>query len=151
MTDKPTAKILFHVGPDDEETVWAYDRGNHVYLLAYPPFFVYGVSCRDEVIAKPGRKGGGLEFVRIHRKSGNRTVRIAGYKRENRGHIGEQVIKDIEALGCKVHGRSRRYVSVNVPPRTDLQAVARYLVEHNQRWEYADPAFREPEERNPRG
>ena len=141
--NKPTAKVLIRNVFGYDETFWAFDLGNNVYKLASSPFFAYGVSYQDEVIATAKNKGDIPEFIRIYRKSGNRTIRITGYKEIEKGRINEQVIKDIKEFGCSVEGSSRKYKSVNIPSDVDIQTVVNYLIRHNQRWEYADPTFEE--------
>jgi hypothetical protein len=141
--NKPTAKVLIRNEFGYDETFWAFDLGNNVYQVASSPFFAYGVSYQDEVIAKAKNNGDIPELIRINRKSGNRTIRITGYKEIEKGRINEQVINDIKELGCGVEGASRKYKSVNIPANVDIQTVVNYLIRHNQRWEYADPTFEE--------
>jgi hypothetical protein len=141
--NRPTSKVLIRNDSGYEETLWAFELGNDVYKLDNSPFFAYGVSYQDEILAKPRRPGEIPEMIRIHKKSGNRTIRIAGDKKTGRDRIGEKVLNDILALECSYEGASRRYVSVNIPPEADLEKVVDYLIEHNQFWEYADPTFEE--------
>jgi hypothetical protein len=141
--NKPTAKVLIRTDSGYEETLWAFDLGNDVYKLDSSPLYAYGVSCQDEVLARPRGLGGIPEMIRIHRKSGNRTIRIAGDKKEGRSRISEIVLNGILALGCSYEGASRRYVSVNVPPEVNLEKVVAYMVNQSQYWEYTDPTFEE--------
>ena len=52
---EPNAKVLFRVpnedGGADVETLWAYDLGSDKYKLDNLPYYAYGVSSDDVVLA----------------------------------------------------------------------------------------------------
>jgi hypothetical protein len=147
MTTSPTAKVLFRVPESDGsaqvETLWAVDLGNNEYQLDNSPFYVYSVSWQDVVDAPYNEDEGFPTFVRVVRKSGNRTVRVILEEPAAPGNRAEEVLKGLLALGCDYEGANRTYISVNIPPHVELGAVREYLVEQAVQWEHADPTYDE--------
>jgi hypothetical protein len=141
----PSAKVLFRVvevdGSANVETLWAYELGEEHYKLDNSPFYAYGVSAGDTVFAPHDNAEGFPIFRSIVSKSGNRTVRIAFDPPVAAGNQSDDVLQGLVALGCDFEGANRRYVVVNIPPRVDLRAVVRHLVERTAAWEHADPTF----------
>jgi hypothetical protein len=141
----PTVKIAL-TGPDgDVETLWAFDLGSNRYRLDNLPWYAYGVSLGDVVEAEPDGAGG-LVMRRVLEKSGNRTLRILPEVSEVTGQWPfevQAVIVGLVERGCGHEGANHRYVAVNVPPTTSLEAIATFLTEADVRWEYADPTYDE--------
>ena len=77
---EPNAKVLFRVpnedGGADVETLWAYDLGSDNYKLDNLPYYAYGVSCDDVVLAPFDEDEEFPTFQKVVSKSGNRTIRI---------------------------------------------------------------------------
>jgi Domain of unknown function (DUF4265) len=142
---KPNAKVLFRV-PDEEggaevETLWATHLGSDNYRLDNSPFYAYGVSWEDVVTAPFNPEEGFPTFERVVSKSGNRTIRVIFQTPIETGNESEQLLHGLIALGCDYEGANRKYISVNIPPGIDLDAVRKYLIEHNATWEHADPTY----------
>ena len=143
----PTAKVLVRVAESDGsanvETLWAHDLGGDRYRLDNSPFYVYGVSAEDTVFAPHDDTEGFPTFRSVVSKSGNRTVRVIFDPPVVTGNESDSVLQGLVALGCDFEGANPRYVVVNVPPRVNLRAVVRYLVEREANWEHADPTYDE--------
>ena len=146
-TGDPNAKVLFRVpGEGDRahvETLWAFDLGGDRYRLDNSPFYAYGVSLGDTVLAPHDRDEGFPTFKGVVSKSGNRTVRVAFDSPVQAGSSSDHVLQDLVRLGCDYEGANRRYIVVNVPAAVDLSAVVKCLVDCNAEWEHADPTYEE--------
>ncbi|MFC5576662.1 DUF4265 domain-containing protein [Lysobacter niabensis] len=145
MSNDPTAKVLFRV-PDDEggatvETLWAIPLGDGRYKLDNSPFYAYGVSWQDIVLAPIDAQEGLPTFQSVLTKSGNRTVRVIFDPPIAPGNSSDQVLQGLVALGCSYEGANPRYMSVNIPPGVELQEVRSYLVQKDAQWEHADPTY----------
>jgi hypothetical protein len=143
---EPTAKVLFRVqntdGTCNVETLWAFDLGNHQYQLDNSPFYAYAVSWRDVVHAPFQEEEGFPTFQRVVSKSGHRTVRVILAFAEGDGKESA-LLEGLVALGCTYEGAGKTYISVDIPPGVELNAVRTYLVERNATWEHADPTYAE--------
>lgn len=140
---KPTANVRFkvrHAGvPGEGETLWAYDLGKDRYKLANLPFWLYGVSVYDIVLAPYNMKSGFPSFKRVIIKSGNRTVRVCFSQRVNEGNQSDRILNGLIDLGCGFENADGFYFAINVPPSTKLYDVASYLEKTGVWWELADP------------
>jgi hypothetical protein len=149
MNDIPraNAKVLFRVPSDDGtanvETLWATHMGGDNYKLENSPFFAYGVSWRDIVLAPFDEQEGFPTFQKVVARSGNRTVRVCFGPPIENGNESDRVLKGLLALGCDYEGANRKYVCVNVPPNVRLEVVRSYLIEQRATWEHADPTYDE--------
>ncbi len=142
---EPTAKVLFRVpGEGDSayvETLWAIDLGNDHYRLANSPFYAYSVSWQDVVLAPFSLEEQLPTFQRVVEKSGNRTVRVSFNPPVEAGNLSDELLQGLVCLGCSYEGATTIYMSINVPPDVELEAVRSYLMEHDAEWEHADPTF----------
>ena len=123
------------------ETPWAIDLGGK-YRLENSPFWAYGLSWGDIVFAEPGPDGM-LEFAGVAEKSGNRTVRVIFEVGCDESDEESAILDAAVELGCSYTGANPRYICVNVPPSTDLIAVAELLTQSGVQWEHADPRYAE--------
>jgi hypothetical protein len=139
----PKAKVLFCDGQGNDETLWAFYLGNDTYRLDNSPFFAYGVSYQDEVMAKPKKEGDIPQFIKIAKKSGNRTIRISVDPKSNLDGVDEKVLTELINLGCSYEGANKKYLSINIPKEVKLESITNYLIKEKQLWEYADPAYEE--------
>jgi hypothetical protein len=145
MTERPKAKIAMRDGRGEVETVWADDLGEGRYKLDNLPWFTYGISAADEFEAAADGTGQ-LWFVRMLRKSGNRTLRVILQMAPTASELtfeSQGVLPVLESLGCRWEGATQILFAVNIPPDVDLATVTEALDETDVRWEYADPT---PEE-----
>lgn len=142
--DNELVKIrLKSTDENDYETVWAEPLADNYYRLDNSPFFAYGLSWRDVVEARVGSDGV-LDYVRVIRKSGNRTVRIIFPAYGSSDDKARVVLEEIRKLGCSYEGMKPSLVSVNVPPDINLASVTNFLKTCSGiEWEYADPTYSE--------
>ena len=143
MSNDPAAKVLFRV-PDDQggatvETLWAVPLGDDLYQLDNSPFYAYGVSWQDTVLAPTDPQEGLPTFQSVIAKSGNKTVRVIFDPPVSPGNASDQVLQGLLALGCSFEGANPGYMSVNIPPSAELKQVSSYLIQQNAQWEHADP------------
>jgi hypothetical protein len=147
MTDmmRPNAKVLFRVPNEDGtvevETLWATRLGGDKYRLDNSPFYAYGVSWKDVVLAPLSEEEQLPTFQSIVAKSGNRTVRVIFDPPIEDGNESDEILKGLASLGCDYEGANRKYVSVNIPPNASLDEVREYLIEKEATWEHADPTY----------
>jgi hypothetical protein len=139
----PTAKVLFRITESDGsasvETLWAYDLGENRYKLDNSPFYAYGVSWGDTVLAPHDDAESHPTFHSVVVKSGYRTVRVMFDPPVRRGNESDVTLKKLVKLGCEYERANAQYIVVSVPPSVDLAKVVEYLVERKATWEHADP------------
>jgi hypothetical protein len=145
MSSDPTAKVLFRVQDDDGsasvETLWAIPLGRDLYKLDNSPFYAYGVSWQDTVLAPIDPQEQMPTFQSVVERSGNRTIRVIFEPPVSSGNISDRLLQGLVTLGCSYEGANPKYVSVNIPPKVELQDVRSYLVAHDAQWEHADPTY----------
>jgi Domain of unknown function (DUF4265) len=143
----PTAKVLFRVAESDGsasvETLCAYDLGENRYKLDNSPFYAYGVSWGDTVLAPHDDAEGHATFHAVLVKSGYRTVRVMFDPPVKRGNASDVALKGLVKLGCEYERANAQYIAVSIPPNVDLARVVDYLVERKATWEHADPPYDE--------
>lgn len=128
--------------PSDVETLWAKPVDVDQYQLDNSPFYAYGVSWQDVIEAKPGADHF-LEYIRCVRKSGNRTVRVIFQDGIN-DRQSQDVLQALRRMGVTYEGMQPKMISINVPPRKDLDEITEFLSEKSGlQWEYADPTYEE--------
>ncbi len=139
------AKVMFHVpngdGSQEVEVLRATRLGGDRFRIDNSPFWAYGVSWQDVVLAPYSEADGFPLFMAVLERSGNRTVRVALDPPLEPGNESAQLFEDLVALGCSYASASRRYVSVNIPPAVALDAVRAYLIGNDAVWEHADPTY----------
>ena len=145
MSNDPETKVLFRV-PDDQggatvETLWAISLGSDKYKIDNSPFYAYGVSWQDTVFAPTDPQEGLPTFQSIVAKSGNRTIRVIFDPPVSPGNVSDRALQGLLALGCTYEGANPGYMSVNIPPGTELQQVSSYLIAQKLQWEHADPTY----------
>jgi hypothetical protein len=145
MSNDLTAKVLFRV-PDEDggatvETLWAVPLGNDLYKLDNSPFFAYGVSWQDIVLAPHDPQEQMPTFQSVSERSGNRTVRAIFDLPLAPGNASDQILQGLAEIGCSFERAHSGYVSINVPPGTDLEQVRSYPIARDAQWEHADPTY----------
>jgi hypothetical protein len=139
----PNAKVLFQNTEADgtpyAETLWSYELGADLYRIENLPYYAYGVSLHDVVLAPRDATAGTPVFSRVTSKSGNRLFRIICSTIEIRRKKADLLLQRLSMAGCEHERANRRYVAVNVPASTDLSKVVQILTEAGVDWEQADP------------
>ena len=141
-------KILMSDGDGYTETLWARraESGANHFQLDNSPFYAYGVSYEDVVEAMPLERheaDGMFEFVRVIKRSGNRTLRFIFDDERIGTKSGDRILDAVVALGCSFEGMFGVTISVTVPVEADLNGVTAYLTGTGLQWEYADPTYEE--------
>ena len=145
MSNDPTAKVLFRV-PDEDggatvETLWAIPLSGDLYRLDNSPFFAYGVSWQDIVLAPYDPQEQMPTFQSVIERSGNRTVRVIFDLPLAPGNASDQILQGLAEIGCSFERANSGYVSVNIPPGVNLDRVRSYLIANDAQWEHADPTY----------
>ena len=123
-------RVRFELGRDQNgwrptasETLWAAPTGvrGH-YRIDNIPFFAVDVSVGDVVLAEAGQQT--LEFVRVCRESGHRSVALH--------YRTDQVRSAVETMltgwGCRVErGENPKVLAVDIPASVSLDDVTAYL------------------------
>lgn len=103
------------------ETLWAEPIGNNAFRLRNTPFYVYGVSAEDIVLAL--RSDGILIFDSVIQHSGHSTYRI----------IVQDTMRfrdfwtPLQSLGCTYEEGQGGLFAIDVPPDADIYAVFKHL------------------------
>ena len=144
---EPNAKVLFRVPNEDGganvETLWAYDLGSDEYKLDNLPYYAYGVSCDDVILAPFDDDEQFPTFQKVVSKSGNRTIRIVFDLPFESGNESEALVNRLVTMGCDFEGANKKYIVINIPPLVELDEVAKELIDADVAWEYADPTYKE--------
>jgi Domain of unknown function (DUF4265) len=125
-------KVRFPLSDEDRghgveaENIWAECVGTDSYRIDNIPFYVYGISFDDVVCAR--ERNGCLAFDAVRSHSGHSTYRVlikdeAGF--ESPAFKRSWLI--LEQLGCSFEVARRRWVSIDVPPSSDVFAVYKAL------------------------
>jgi hypothetical protein len=125
------------------ETLWATPLGKHRYRLENSPFLAYSVSWLDVIEARPRAKGEFPAFVRVVKKSGNRTIRIIFKPPVDKSRKSKAVLETLVEMGCSYEGANPAFIAVNIPPKVDLNAVCEYVMRTGREWEHGDPDYAE--------
>lgn len=142
---EPNAKVLFETpcedGTSDIETLWATHLGGNEYEIDNSPFYAYGVSWKDVVLAPFSEEQQFPKFKSIVRKSGNRTIRVIFELPVEPGNASDTILQNLVSMGCNYEGSNKKYICVNIPPAVNLESVGNYLIKINATWEHADPTY----------
>jgi hypothetical protein len=91
------AKVLFRVpgedGTAEVETLWATKLGEDKYQIDNSPFYAYGVSWQDIVLAPFDQNEGFPTFQSVVLKSGHRTLRIIFDPPVENGNPSDQLLQ----------------------------------------------------------
>jgi hypothetical protein len=121
------------------ETVWAETVGDDRYRLRNTPFYVYGVSENDIVIAKPIPDSSVLAFARVSLRGGHSTYRLfLLHPDEERAF--RKYRESLERTGCRYERATRSSLAIDVPPSADIYSVYDLLAEGEKAgvWEFEE-------------
>ncbi|MCB9878916.1 MAG: DUF4265 domain-containing protein [Planctomycetes bacterium] len=144
MADSELCKIVLVTGQGDNvivETPWAEHVEGDQFRLRNIPFYAYGVSLDDVIEATPEPDDSRPHFRRVVVKSGNRTLRVAAAKDQDR--VSQDLLDELAALGCDYCRATPRYVCITIAPAVPLDAVVAVLERSEFDWEQADPSDEE--------
>ena len=119
------------------------DLGGDRYRLDNYPFYAYSVSWGDVVYAPLDSSEGRPTFKSVLEKSGNRTLRVFVDPPLESGNPSDELMKQLDALGCGYEGMRGVCFAVNIPPAADLTAICELLTAKDVKWEHGDPTLEE--------
>ncbi len=129
-------------GGPDEEWLWAEPLGAGRYRIESSPFFAYGLSHGDVVVAADAADLPRVEAV--ERKGGHRTMRFAldADWDTDRPEI-RLLLDELGAVGCHSDALPPKIVALDLAPDVDELTVVRRLQtavgDGLLIWEWADP------------
>ena len=127
-------RVVIRIDRTLTEQLWASRlEGSHC-KIENVPILAYDMSLHD--IVEVDRR---LRVLGVHRKSGNRTVRMS--LRDL--HIArEKLVDEITVLGCRGEIAVDRVLAINVLPNVPLEAVTSVVARAGPDWETSDPSSR---------
>ena len=144
-SSSPDSKLVLRIENDDGsvnvETPWATSLGEDLYILENSPFYAYNVSWQDVVYAPLDADEERPLFRHVHRKSGNRTIRVIFDPPVEEGNASDKKLKKIVELGCSFEGANNSYIVLNIPADIELDAISQFLTSEEVQWEHADPSY----------
>ena len=130
-------------GPADD-FLWAEPLGSGRFRIESCPFFAYGVSRDDVVLAVEMAGEDAPRLEDVLEKGGHRTLRLAldpGIDLADSSVQG--LLERLLELGCTHEALRPKLVAIDVPPQVDVAVVAQLLQalvqEGTLLWEWADP------------
>ena len=116
-------KVIFELEPSDwhnhaTESIWAVPLGNDKYRVQNVPFYAYGISYDDIVLAKPNENGQ-LIVQNVPERGRHSTYRVI----LNPGTTDkdfENAWDKLGDLGSTYERATDRLIAVDVPPETDI-------------------------------
>jgi Domain of unknown function (DUF4265) len=107
------------------ESLWAAPVGPHLYELRNSPWHVRTVNWLDIVEAVPKTEDQQLEFVRVDKRSGHRTIHV--YILEDGQSRKDEILQRCNDLGCTWEGMDNRMFALDFPPDVDVAPAIEYL------------------------
>jgi len=114
--------------PTKEESLWAYELGDHLYRLDNTPWYAMGCSLGD-VVECEDRPGQLPRLVKVVQPSGNRTVRVFVPEGPSRAEVKEGVFALLQSKGCafEAYGAEKGLIAVTIPPTADGDSLFEQL------------------------
>ena len=107
------------------ESLWAAPIGPNLYELRNSPWHVRSVNWLDVVEAVPEAGARWPGFVRVHKRSGHRTIHVylldAGQNRK------DEILQRCNELGCTWEGMDNSMYALDFPPGIDIDPAIEYL------------------------
>jgi hypothetical protein len=107
------------------ESLWAAPVGTNLYELRNSPWHVRNVNWLDVVEAVPQNESEWPEFVRVHKRSGHRTIHVhildAGKSRT------QEILDYCNRLGSTYEGMDDTMYALDFPPRIQVTPTIEYL------------------------
>jgi hypothetical protein len=145
-TQKEMQKVQFYDSDVGYENLWAIHLGDDLYRLETVPFFIYGISRNDIVLARPDSNGR-LQFIRLVEASGNRTLRARPEQFTLDDEQGKELVRKLKAFGSIVELSAPRLIAIDVPKTSDVARISTFLTSAGIPWEFANPTLEEQNKR----
>ncbi|MGH9643528.1 MAG: DUF4265 domain-containing protein [Terriglobales bacterium] len=107
------------------ESLWAAPVGFHLYELRNSPWHVRSVNWFDIVEAIEAKENEWPEFVRVHKRSGHRTIHM--YVLDAGRHEREHILTECIRLGSTYESMDDRMYALDFPPGIDISPAIGYL------------------------
>lgn len=147
--ESPEALIRIRVpldgsGDPADDWLWAEALGSGRFRIESCPFFAYGLSRDDVVVAASPGPDESPRLEHVVEKSGHRTLRAALDPAVDASHPRVQdLLGRLLELGCTHETLRPKLVAIDVPPSIDVARAAALLQAHADDgallWEWADP------------
>jgi uncharacterized protein DUF4265 len=108
---KAKVRIPINEGSISGETLWAEKVGDNLFRLCNIPFIANGYAEGDIVLCQ--QKNGFDEVISIKEDSGNGTIRLIFTNPH--GNEAQQILKELESVGCTYEFSSSKLVGVTIP------------------------------------
>jgi len=130
-------KLPANDGPIASESLWAERLGPSLFRVRNVPFYLYGVSEQDIVLAEEIE--GCLTVSGIIDRGGHSTYRIFLPAQTSEEQFSADWIP-LQELGCTYERATGRLIAIDVPPQTDVYAVYDALErgEKQGRWKFEE-------------
>lgn len=117
------------------ESLWAAPVGSNLYELRNSPWHVRTVNWLDVVEAIPEAEDLCPEFVRVHERSGHRTIHL--FISDAGQSSSQQILDMCNQLGAIYEGMNDRVFALDFAPEIDIVPAVEYLQSIKDR-EWAD-------------
>ena len=107
------------------EGLWVEHVAGDVYRVDNIPFYAYGMSSEDEVVAR--RSEGHLIFEKVSRHRGHSTYRLIAKSKNGAKPNLAEIEAGIKSFGCSFEGMDGRLYAIDVPPGADIHGLYRWL------------------------
>jgi hypothetical protein len=107
------------------ESLWAAPVGTNLYELRNSPWHVRTVNWLDVVEAIPRNEDEWPEFIRVHRRSGHRTIHI--YILEAGKSRRQEILDYCNRLGSTYEGMDETMYALDFPPGIQVNPTIEYL------------------------
>ncbi len=130
-------------GPADD-WLWGEPLGRGRFRVESCPFFAYGISRNDVVVAVPPPGDESPRVEDVVEKGGHRTLRAALDPSVDVAHPSVQALLGrLLEMGCTHEALRPKLLAVDVPPSVDVAAAVALLQATGDEglllWEWADP------------
>ncbi len=107
------------------ESLWAAPLGDDLYELRNSPWHARTINWLDVVEARPRTENEWPEFVKVHRRSGHRTIHLyildAGQSRR------EEILQRCNQLGATYEGMDHTIYALDFAPEIDIAPAIEYV------------------------
>jgi hypothetical protein len=107
------------------ESLWAAQVGPNLYELRNSPWHVRTVNWLDVVEAVSEAENQLPEFVKVHKRSGHRTIHV--YFLDDGQSRSDEILQRCNELGCTWEGMDDRMFALDFPPEFDVDPAIEYL------------------------
>ncbi len=111
--------------------MWARPLGDGLFELDNSPFYAYDLNYKDVVYAAASNPDHKPLVLRVERRGGHRTLRVRFNDRVAKPHR-ILLLKGLEKHGVTWEGADHRLFSLDIPPKSNYQAVCDQLWQWEQ-------------------